>query len=248
MANFGRLAQDLLLWCNPALGFLKLSDAWVQISSIMPQKRNPVALEHARILASRTLGQAQAVFTCVHNTPFGDVVDSEDDLQPLVFATAAGALRALRLFAGLMNDCAFDVGRMARQANANFLTVTELADTLVRREGVSFHDAHALVSAAVRRLGTYSPEAMVDAVTDLAPHMIGRAVTTPHADLLKWLDPQTFVAVRNIPGGPGPQAIETAISEAARDLDADELWVREKSALLDNRAHALRHQRPTELR
>src|SRR5437870_10631510 len=96
MLSLGRLVQDLLVWCTPEFCFLRLSDAYVQISSIMPQKRNPVALEHVRILASKAFGQAQAVLSCAHNTPFGDVVDSEDDLQPLAFAMCADASRALR--------------------------------------------------------------------------------------------------------------------------------------------------------
>ena len=78
--------QDLLLWCTVEFGYLRLADGFVQTSSIMPQKRNPVALEHARGIASKALGQASAIMLAVHNTPFGDIVDVEDDLQPLVAA------------------------------------------------------------------------------------------------------------------------------------------------------------------
>ena len=76
--------QDLLLWCTIEFGYLRLADGFVQGSSIMPQKRNPVALEHARAIGSKALGQAAAIVLAVHNTPFGDIVDTEDDLQPLV--------------------------------------------------------------------------------------------------------------------------------------------------------------------
>ena len=111
MVNIGKLVQDLLLWSTREFGYLRLADAFVQSSSIMPQKRNPVALEHVRILASRALGEAQAVLTCAHNTPFGDVNDSEDDLQPLVFTMFADARRALRLLAGALENCAGRHGR-----------------------------------------------------------------------------------------------------------------------------------------
>jgi len=165
MVTLGRLVQDLLLWANPAFDYLRLSDAWVQISSIMPQKRNPVALEHVRILASKTLAQAQGIFTAAHNTPFGDIVDSEDDLQPLVFSMTADASRALRLFAGVLADCEINVQRLRERAQGDFLTATELADTLAREEGLPFHSAHGLVSEAVWRLGgDYSPKAIVRAV------------------------------------------------------------------------------------
>src|SRR5258707_13858342 len=114
MINLGKFTQDLVLWSSREFGFLRLAEGFVQSSSIMPQKRNPVALEHTRILASRALGEAQAVLTCAHNTPFGDINDSEDDLQPLVFTMFAYALRAVRLLAGVMRAVEMASGKLAR--------------------------------------------------------------------------------------------------------------------------------------
>src|ERR1700733_1267456 len=125
IVNLGRFTQDLLLWSTAEFAYLTLSDAFVQVSSIMPQKRNPVALEHVRILASRVLAQAQGVYTCAHNTPFGDIVDSEDDLQPQVLGTADEAVRTLRLLTGILRDCELNTERMKQRAEDDFLTVTE---------------------------------------------------------------------------------------------------------------------------
>src|SRR5206468_635776 len=85
--------------------------------SIMPQKRNPVALEHARAIGSKALGEAQAIVTAVHNTPFGDIVDTEDDLQPLVFAMFRDASRAVRLVAAAMATAEFDAARLEGRAS-----------------------------------------------------------------------------------------------------------------------------------
>ena len=231
MASLGKFVQDLLLWCNPAVGMLRLPDAWVQISSIMPQKRNPVPLEHTRILASRALSEAQAVFTCVHNTPFGDINDSEDDIQPLVFTMTSSAQRAVKLLAGILDDCEFQTERMADLAGADFLTVTELADTLVRGEGISFHEAHHLVSLAVKALtGNYSPARMANATVELAPAVIGRPLTLPLASLLEALDARHFVAIRKIRGGPG--ALATALAEAEARHKTVTVWTEAKSRLL----------------
>src|SRR5215471_2113185 len=104
LAGLGRVLQDLLLWCTAELGYLRLADGFVQASSIMPQKRNPVALEHARSLASKALGQATAITLAVHNTPFGDIVDVEDDLQPLVATMFRDARRAVALTAAALRD------------------------------------------------------------------------------------------------------------------------------------------------
>ena len=99
LVGIGRVVQDLLLWCTAEFRYLSLGDGFVQVSSIMPQKRNPVALEHARSIGSKALGQATAVMLSVHNTPFGDIVDTEDDLQPLVHQTFRDAVRAVSLVA-----------------------------------------------------------------------------------------------------------------------------------------------------
>jgi argininosuccinate lyase len=233
MLNLGRVTQDFLLWCTAEFGYLRLANAWVQISSIMPQKRNPVPFEHVRVLASKALGQAQGIFTCLHNTPFGDVNDAEDDLQPLVFGATTDATRALALFAGILGGCQVNTARMAERAAADFLTVTELADTLVRREGVSFREAHQLVSAGVRELrGNYSAAAMIESVAALAPVYFGRALTASHAELQEALDPWHFVAIRRSPGGPAPEAIRPALELAQADLADTERWIQDTSAAL----------------
>lgn len=244
MVNLGKVVQDLLLWSTAEFGFLRLSDRWVQISSIMPQKRNPVALEHTRSLASRAFGEAQGLLSALHNTPFGDIVDSEDDLQPVALTMMADAVRAARLFAGVLADCEVDTGRMAERAHSSFLTVTELADTLVRSEDLSFRQAHHLVSEAVRKLrGVYSEGGMADCVLELAPFVLGRSLRTPRQALLEALDPAHFVSIRRIPGGPAREPVEAALAEAERHMAADGQWIREKSAHLEQYPAQIRQLR-----
>jgi argininosuccinate lyase len=229
MVNLGKLAQDLLLWSTREFGFLRLSDAFVQTSSIMPQKRNPVPLEHVRILASRALGEAQAVLTCAHNTPFGDINDSEDDLQPLVFTMFADAVRALRLLAGAMRSAEVDRAVLARRAGEDFLTVTELADTLVRNEGMSFREAHGLVARTVETCGDADDAASIAAaLLALRP---GLRLT--REDIERSLDPENFVRVRKVTGGPAPERTLEALARARVEQKEIEAWVAAKVAMLD---------------
>ncbi len=235
MINLGRLVQDMLLWCSDEFGFLRLSDAYVQVSSIMPQKRNPVALEHTRILASKGLGQAQAVLTCAHNTPFGDIVDSEDDLQPLVFSMFADALRAVRLFAGVISAATVCKERLRGRVFERPLTVTELADTLVRDEGISFRLAHQLVSEAVAEVAAdYAHRRMIAALKRLAPKAVQRRLKISHRDCMKALDPVHFVEVRTIEGGPAPDQIIAAIARARAASKSNQAWLKRKRQALQN--------------
>lgn len=233
MVNLGKLVQDLLLWSTREFAFLRLSEAFVQCSSIMPQKRNPVALEHTRILASRALGEAQALFTCVHNTPFGDINDSEDDLQPLAFTMFGNALRAFRLLAGVLRAVEVDRARLARRAAADFLTVTELADTLVRREDLSFREAHAIVSRAVQAsAGDDRPAAIAAVLLAQNP-----SLHLSRADLEQSLDPQNFVRIRRVIGGPAPEVVAEALSRARQEQNQIADWIQAKEALLDAARH-----------
>lgn len=234
MVSLGRLVQDLLLWCGAEFRFLRLGDGFVQISSIMPQKRNPVALEHARVLASKAFGQAQAVMTALHNTPFADMVDGEDDLQPLIASMFLDAQRAVSLLAAAMADCHVNVERLRNRANASFLTVTELADTLVRQERISFKEAHRLVSEMVNRAGDDGDrERIIALLRELAPEILGKSINVPDKLLIESLDAEHFVQIRDLPGGPGPSAVESALDAAQQALHADEEWLRRKAGLMD---------------
>jgi len=241
MINLGRIAQDFLLWCTAEFGYLRLSDAWVQISSIMPQKRNPVPFEHVRALASKSLGQTQGIFLGLHNTPWGDTNDAEDDLQPVVAGATLDAKRALRVFGAVLLDCEVNTVRMAERAHADFLTVTELADTLVRREGISFREAHGFVSATVKELKGNSDPA---AIASMLLTVLGdRISNTSRQDLLQALDPAVFVQIRSVPGGPAAEALEPAIAELNTELRNSVTWLESSWKLINDGPARIREQR-----
>lgn len=222
MLSLGRFAQDMLLWSTAEFNFLRLSNGYVQISSIMPQKRNPVPLEHTRILASRALTEAQAVLGSLHNTPFADMNDGEDSLQPLVAVAFSDAHRALALLAGALSEATFNTEQMRQRAGSSFLPVTEVADTLVRQTGISFHVAHTIVSAAVKSATSDDVPALVEDLFRRTQDA-GIAITKPQ--LQEAMDPQHFVELRSIVGGPAASALQPEIARADQQLQRDTQWL-----------------------
>lgn len=220
--NVGKFSQDFLLWATIEYDFIHASDAFVQTSSIMPQKRNPVAFEHVRALASKSLGEATGVFTMVHNTPFGDVNDVGDDLQPLIAAALRDARRATSLFAAALSSAEFNVAKLGQRAGEGFTAVTELADTLVRLERMPFRTAHSIVARSVRQsLETNSP-LTINMLQANTREVTGETLAAMSSeDLREALDARNFVRVRNIFGGPAPsetrRALEVEISKAHDD-------------------------------
>jgi len=214
----------MLLWSTTEFGYLRLGDGYVQSSSIMPQKRNPVALEHARAIASKGLGQAQAVTLAVHNTPFGDIVDTEDDLQPLVFSMFRDAMRAVNLVAAAIATAEFDAKQLEARAGDGWTTLTELADTLVREHELPFRMAHGisarLIAARTREPNRPLAELLAEASADL----LGAPITYSGEALEKILSPRHFVNVRRTLGGPAPEVTALAIEASLALLDADRTW------------------------
>ena len=211
------MVQDFLLWCTMEFGYLRLADGFVQSSSIMPQKRNPVALEHARAIGSKAVGQAQAIVTAVHNTPFGDIVDTEDDLQPLVASMFRDATRTVTLVAATMRAADFDVARLAARAGEGGTTLTELADTLVRDQGLPFRTAHG-IAALLLKARTEDPAASLAGGVERG---VGRAdrsqpSTTARTALEKIMSPRYFVEVRRTLGGPAPAETGTRARRISR--------------------------------
>jgi argininosuccinate lyase len=224
LVGVGRFVQDLLLWSTAEFDYVRLADGFVQCSSIMPQKRNPVALEHARAIGSKALGQAQAVLTSVHNTPFGDIVDTEDDLQPLVFSMFRDATRCVKLVAAAMRTAEFDARRLEAHAAEGWTTLTELADTLVRERGIPFKTAHAIAACLIGDSQQAPAKPLSQLLADVSDRLTGTPLIYSDAQLAHILSPRHFVDVRRTYGGPSPDETASAAQAAREALDTDQAW------------------------
>jgi argininosuccinate lyase len=232
VTGMGRVVQDLLLWSTSEFDYVRLGEGFVQGSSIMPQKRNPVALEHARVIGSKAVGQAQAIMTAVHNTPFGDINDTEDDLQPLVFSMFRDATRAVTLVAAALRTAVFDPVRLEARAGDGWTTLTELADTLVREQGVPFSAAHAIAGrVAARQAAPTRPLASI--LVEASAEVLGSPLHYSEEELERILSPRHFVNIRRTWGGPAPEETRRAAAASHTQWDADSAWVTTTTEALD---------------
>src|SRR5205085_7795954 len=126
---------------------------------------------------SKALGQAQAIVLAAHNPPFGDIVDTEDDLQPLVFAMFRDATRAVKLVAAAMSSAEFDAKKLEACAGDGWSTLTELADTLARDHGLPFKQAHAIAAHFVGGRQRHPERSLGALLTDASTEILGTALS-----------------------------------------------------------------------
>ncbi|NRD77935.1 argininosuccinate lyase [Bacillus sp. BRMEA1] len=226
--GLGRVVQDLLLWSTQEYSVLKVADPYVQTSSIMPQKRNPVSLEHLRSLFSSCVGNTQTVLTMIHNTPFGDIVDTEDDMQPYGWRSLDLLEKLCRLMAYVMGTAEVNKAVLRERAQASFAVVTELADTLVRTDILPFRTAHQIASKIVKRAisqGKPAHQITLAHVNEAALEAIGKPVLLNEEQLRQSLDPDYFVKVRSLPGGPNPDEVRRMIESRSQKQTDHKSWL-----------------------
>lgn len=211
--HLGRLIQDLAFWSSFEVGQLYVPNAFVQVSSIMPQKRNPVPIEHMRHLSSLTVGRCDMVVNTMHNTPFTDMNDSEGEVQQAGYAAFESGGRVLRLLAQMAPACSIHAGNVRRNADAACVTITELADTLVRSEGLTFRQSHEIAARTARAvIADDQPlsEGFI-AFSKAFEAEVKRKTTLDEAAFRDCVSAEHFVAVRDRLGGPARGALLDAL-------------------------------------
>lgn len=212
MIHLGRVVQDMAFWTAFEVGQLHVPRSLVQISSIMPQKRNPVPIEHMRHLASVAASRCDAIINTMHNTPFTDMNDSEGEVQQAGYGAFDHAGRVLDLLTAFLPACAINADRVARTTDAACITITELADTLVREEGLTFRQAHDIAAKTAKAVIAEGQPlgGGFTAFSQAYESAIGSATTLNEAAFRAAVDARSFVARRDRTGGPAPAALDAA--------------------------------------
>ncbi|MGB7070147.1 MAG: argininosuccinate lyase [Pyrinomonadaceae bacterium] len=147
MMHLSRLAEDLIIYCSNEFGFVELSDSVSSGSSLMPQKKNPDALELLRGKAGRVFGHQAALLATMKGLPLAYNKDMQEDKEA-VFDTFDTVKISLQAAGMVLNNLTVNEARASAAAATGYLNATELADYLVKK-GVPFREAHDTVGRAV---------------------------------------------------------------------------------------------------
>lgn len=213
MMHLSRLCEDIIIWANPAFGFVRLPDAYATGSSIMPQKKNPDVAEIMRGKTGRAFGALMSLLTTLKGLPMTYNRDLQEDKEPFLDMDRTVGM-SLRLMAGMLKEMGFAPERMRAALSRGYLNATELADYLVGR-GIPFREAHhytgrAVAEAEKRGIGleTFSLEEL-QVICPLV-----------ESDVFEVLDYDRAVARRETHGGTGPGSIARQLEDISSWLQA----------------------------
>ena len=208
------LAEDLILWASREFGFVEIADAYSTGSSLMPQKKNPDALELMRGKSGRVVGHLVGLLTALKGLPSAYDKDLQEDKEA-VFDVIDTLKMELPIAAGVIRTLEVNAGRMAAALDDGMLA-TDLADYLVRK-GVPFRESHHLVGRAVRRaeeLGVPLKALELAEYQAIHPAFAG--------DVYAVFDFRRSVEARETEGGTAPVAVRIQIKQAKRAMNNEQ--------------------------
>lgn len=225
LATTGRIADDLYLWSTSEFGIVEIDDGFCINSSILPQKKNPVALEHVRGVGRIALGRFASVQGSFAS-PSDSIVFERYLAVEELWRTFDDAKGALRLLAAVLDSLKVDADGAATAFEGSWCWTSDLAAALALQHGLPWRTAQQSVSVLVRQMmdAGREPESVTEADVLAAWRAYGQGgdLSLPAGFVDGVRAPRAIVESRIVPGGPASTDVarQVADSEAALERDA----------------------------
>jgi argininosuccinate lyase len=207
MVHLSRLAEDLILWTGEEFRLLSLSEAATTGSSMMPQKKNPDALELVRGKTGRVAGHLMGTLLVLKGLPLSYNRDLQET-QEALFDTADTLEGSLDAMAEVISGLKLRPAGERPAPDPSSLS-TDIAEELVRR-GVPFRRAHEKVAGWSREASESGRD-----LREIA------ALRTPALrSFLRRLSPESSVSRRDLPGGTSARRVRAALARSRKQFRA----------------------------
>lgn len=229
--TFGRIAMDLTIWATPEYGYLEVDDSVAGCSSIMPQKKNPIGLEHVRAKAAHQEAFYVSICTGMKNVPYMHCRDISSESMRYFWTAMTEFMQDTDLLNVSIKDIKVNKERMIDCARRNFCTVTELANYLVRIDKISFREAHEIVADVVGYLNEkhlLADQISLNELNMFCQRLFNFSTKMTEQDLKAALDPVKNAQSKTCMGG-------SASAEVNRQLDVIEKQLQQDEALCKER-------------
>ena len=211
MVHLSRFAEDLIIFNSGEANFVELSDRVTSGSSLMPQKKNPDALELIRGKVGRVVGALTGAMVTFKGLPLAYNKDLQEDKEHLFDALDTWQA-CLDMAALVLEDIKINYQNCQDAAKQGYSNATELADYLVAK-GIPFRQAHHIVGEAV-----VAAIAKQKALEELTLEELKVFSDVIENDVYPILSLESCLAKRSAKGGVSPIQVKFAIDNAKQQL------------------------------
>ncbi|MGL4859274.1 MAG: argininosuccinate lyase [Enterobacteriaceae bacterium] len=211
MVHLSRFAEDLIFFNSGEAAFIELSDRVTSGSSLMPQKKNPDALELIRGKCGRVQGALMGMLVTLKGLPLAYNKDMQEDKEGLFDALDTWQ-ECLSMAALVLDGIQVKRARCQQAAQQGYANATELADYLVAK-GIPFREAHHIVGEAVVaaiKQGKALEELSLQELQAFNPRI--------EEDVYPALSLESCLQKRCAQGGVAPEQVRSAIEQAKQRL------------------------------
>ena len=210
--HFSRISEDFIIWCSSGYSFIRFSDSFCTGSSIMPQKKNPDAVELVRSKSSRIYGNLMSLLTNLKALPMTYSKDLQEDKEP-VFDSFSTIELVIIVMTELISELEIIKENMLESSKKGFSTATDIADWMVRNIGVSFRDAHHITGKIV-----LLAEKKDCALSDIKISDLKKINSDINEDIFNYMSENNSVKNKLSYGGTGFQKIKESIRRAKKKI------------------------------
>ncbi len=222
MLHLSRLSEDMIFYNSGESNFIELADTVTSGSSLMPQKKNPDALELIRGKTGRVYGSLAAMMMTVKALPLAYNKDMQEDKEGLFDALDTWN-DCIEMAALCFEGINVNKERTLEAAKQGYANATELADYLVAK-GIPFREAHHIVGVTV-----VAAIAKGCALEELTLEELKAFSPVIEDDVYAILTIESCLEKRSALGGVAPHQVAYAVEQAESRLskrDATSVKVR----------------------
>ncbi len=219
LVTISRMSRDIIIWSTYEFGFLELADEVADVSTSMPQKKNPDVLEVICGKTGKALGNLVHCFSTVYCLPTGYSRDLQE-VKASVIEVVEIAEEVLEAFSKVVSKIILKPERMREVITENYVLAVDLTELLVKK-GIPFREAHFIVGKLVRKLIEEGKKLSEISPKDLVEECrkIGREVEIGDEELKNVTDPLGSVYAKRTVGSPNPAEVERMIRDRKSKLD-----------------------------
>ena len=225
LVNLDRLAEDLQIFATAEFNLIELADGHSRASVIMPQKKNPYALNYVRG-ATNALSGLLTSSVAAGRTPSGQIdnrVFAYGDV-PRALETATGVAT---LMSGVVTALRFNVPLAASRLLDGFAAATDLTETITLETGLDFRSAHRVVGRLVRdtvQTGKTMRDLTLADLDAAAQAVLGHTLSLSAQAFAQVCDPASAIEARQDIGGAAPASVSAMLFACRDALDRNAQW------------------------